>query len=578
MGIDGKMKPFVKYVLLKNRWKILGAGGVLGAYTLIRLLPAAVLERFINSMQGVSDAKFHLVLLAVLYLLSALSLYAAEIGKNYFSRKLAWNMTDELRVRLLARNLRMGQSFYNRYGTGEIIEHLDGDINVLESFISATMVPVLIDVLSLLFVIAIFFYTSTVLGICFIVFCAVVFTLLYLMQKTDSDSVAEERSAMTDLTSFWAEVVRLRKEIRLMHKKPNIFRRINEMMAELKQRQIRKQKYLYRIWITSLFTFALGNVLSLLIGGVLYLSGSITLGTVYLIYAYSNLLRAPMEQMQHHLQNYTAAKSSFARLCEMYSYDDRIVEGEMSPEGVEESIRVENVSHRFEDTVALDRVSFEIFKNETLGIFGESGSGKSTISKIICKLYPLQEGKITLFGKDIDSICTQDLRRCIAYVTASEQVFSATLKENLDMQSLYTSEEVEAIIHKYGLGRFLESFEGKNLKERLQSVLSPDTLSVGERQMLNMLRLFFCEKKMIIFDEAAANVDRSIEEDFFKLFDLAAGRQMSMMITHNVERLAKCDKILALDRGRVVEYGDQRVLAKDRDSLYFQHSQSRWAR
>lgn len=570
------MLSLVKYVLAKNKWNILFASLMLGTYTVLRLFPAAIIERFINKMSNGFANPDDLTKLAVFYFTLTLLIYVADMAKNYSSRKIAWRITDYLRVKLLVKSVRMGQSFYNQYGVGDIIENLDGDINVLETFVTITLVPVLVDTLSLISVIAVFFYTNVVLGLCFTVFCLITFLLLFFMQRIDSDAVAAEREARAGLASFWAEVVLLRKEIKLLRKEQNIFDRINTLMTLLKHRQIRKQRYLYRIWTTSLFTLALGNVISLLIGGSLLLLGVIKIGTVFLVYSYSNMLKSPMEQMQYHLQNWTAAKSSYTRLCEMYEFDDCINDGELSVTGRLGTVQVMNVSHQFGGIIALRNINFELRVNEKLGIIGESGSGKSTISKLICKMYPLQVGEIYLFGKDIRKICVEDLRRNIAYVTASEQVFSDTLKNNLDMRSLLTNEEIEDIIRKHRLEKFFHTYEGYSISEKLENVVKPERLSVGERQILNMLRLFFCDKKIVIFDEAIANVDQSIEEDFFDLFDLVVGQRTTIMITHNVERLAKCDMILALANGEVVEYGTPQDLMNNIDSMYYRYSRRRW--
>ena len=173
---------------------------------------------------------------------------------------------------------------------------------------------------------------------------------------------------------------------------------------------------------------------------------------------------------------------------------------------------------------------------------------------------------------NIKEIYTENLRKHIGYLTAGEQIFKASLKDNLDMFSNLDFETVLSIIKDNGLEFFLGMNKGDDICEKLNSELDKDKLSSGQKQLINLIRLFFSEKDFVIFDEAAASISEDIEKEYYELLDKISKKHILIIITHNVERLEKCDKILMLNNGNVQEYGLRSVLEKDPNSYYYKYS------
>ena len=314
------------------------------------------------------------------------------------------------------------------------------------------------------------------------------------------------------------------------------------------------------------------NVISFVGGGFFYSKRIISFGFVYVIYSYGNMLKSPLENMQNYIQSYMMAKESIGRINDIISFDDEISKGHLCLEKKISSIKVENVFHKFGNDYALQNINFEIGNAEKLGIFGGSGSGKSTLCKILCKLYEIQEGNVFINDVNIKEIYTENLREHIGYLTAGEQIFKASLKDNLDMFSNLDFETVLSIIKDNGLEFFLGINKSDDICEKLNSELDKDKLSSGQKQLINLIRLFFSEKDFVIFDEAAASISEDIEKEYFELLDKISKKHILIIITHNVERLEKCDKILMLNDGNVQEYGLRSVLEKDPNSYYYKYS------
>ena len=540
-----------------------------GFYTAIQLTLPIMVEKFIDIIAyGGSEGE------TIIYMYSGLILFlvAVKLLKGYSEKEAALKITDKIRYKLLEKSLLKGQVFYNRYSVGEILEVAEKDIDIIDGFIVNTIIPVLVDLFTLIGIFIFFFIKNVYLGMGSVLITIAVSIMIYFIQKQQSDAILKEREQATRVTSFIGEIITIKKEINVMNASNEVVARMDKVFEKLKEYKVKKQNYLYRIWTCTLVAILVVNVISFVGGGFFYSKRLITFGFVYVIYSYGNMLKSPLENMQNYIQSYMIAKESIGRINDIISFDDEISKGHLCLEKKISSIKVENVFHKFGNDYALQNINFEIGNAEKLGIFGGSGSGKSTLCKILCKLYEIQEGNVFINDVNIKEIYTENLRKHIGYLTAGEQIFKASLKDNLDMFSNLDFETVLSIIKDNGLEFFLGINKSDDISEKLNSELDKDKLSSGQKQLINLIRLFFSEKDFVIFDEAAASISEDIEKEYFELLDKISKKHILIIITHNVERLEKCDKILMLNNGNVQEYGLRSVLEKDPNSYYYKYS------
>ena len=540
-----------------------------GFYTAIQLTLPIMVEKFIDIIAyGGSEGE------TIIYMYSGLILFlvAVKLLKGYSEKEAALKITDKIRYKLLEKSLLKGQVFYNRYSVGEIVEVAEKDIDIIDGFIVNTIIPVLVDLFTLIGIFVFFFIKNVYLGVGSVLITIAVSIMIYFIQKQQSDAILKEREQATRVTSFIGEIITIKKEINVMNASNEVVARMDKVFEKLKEYKVKKQNYLYRIWTCTLLAILVVNVISFVGGGFFYSKRIISFGFVYVIYSYGNMLKSPLENMQNYIQSYMMAKESIGRINDIISFEDEISKGHLCLEKKISSIKVENVFHKFGNDYALQNINFEIGNAEKLGIFGGSGSGKSTLCKILCKLYEIQEGNVFINDVNIKEIYTENLRKHIGYLTAGEQIFKASLKDNLDMFSNLDFETVLSIIKDNGLEFFLGINKSDDICEKLNSELDKDKLSSGQKQLINLIRLFFSEKDFVIFDEAAASISEDIEKEYYELLDKISKKQILIIITHNVERLEKCDKILMLNNGNVQEYGLRSVLEKDPNSYYYKYS------
>ena len=540
-----------------------------GFYTAIQLTLPIMVEKFIDIIAyGGSEGE------TIIYMYSGLILFlvAVKLLKGYSEKEAALKITDKIRYTLLEKSLLKGQAFYNRYSVGDILEVAEKDIDIIDGFIVNTIIPVLVDLFTLIGIFVFFFIKNVYLGMGSVLITIAVSIMIYFVQKQQSDAILKEREQATRVTSFIGEIITIKKEINVMNASNEVVARMDKVFEKLKEYKVKKQNYLYRIWTCTLVAILVVNVISFVGGGFFYSKKIITFGFVYVIYSYGNMLKSPLENMQNYIQSYMMAKESIGRINDIISFDDEISKGHLCLEKKISSIKVENVFHKFGNDYALQNINFEIGNAEKLGIFGGSGSGKSTLCKILCKLYEIQEGNVFINDVNIKEIYTENLRKHIGYLTAGEQIFKASLKDNLDMFSNLDFETVLSIIKDNGLEFLLGINKSDDICEKLNSELDKDKLSSGQKQLINLIRLFFSEKDFVIFDEAAASISEDIEKEYYELLDKISKKHILIIITHNVERLEKCDKILMLNDGNVQEYGLRSVLEKDPNSYYYKYS------
>ena len=540
-----------------------------GFYTAIQLTLPIMVEKFIDIIAyGGSEGE------TIIYMYSGLILFlvVVKLLKGYSEKEAALKITDKIRYKLLEKSLLKGQAFYNRYSVGEIVEVAEKDIDIIDGFIVNTIIPVLVDLFTLIGIFIFFFIKNVYLGMGSVLITIAVSIMIYFVQKQQSDAILKEREQATRVTSFIGEIITIKKEINVMNASNEVVARMDKVFEKLKEYKVKKQNYLYRIWTCTLLAILVVNVISFVGGGFFYSKRIISFGFVYVIYSYGNMLKSPLENMQNYIQSYMMAKESIGRINDIISFDDEISKGHLCLEKKISSIKVENVFHKFGNDYALQNINFEIGNAEKLGIFGGSGSGKSTLCKILCKLYEIQEGNVFINDVNIKEIYTENLRKHIGYLTAGEQIFKASLKDNLDMFSNLDFETVLSIIKDNGLEFFLGINKSDDICEKLNSELDKDKLSSGQKQLINLIRLFFSEKDFVIFDEAAASISEDIEKEYYELLDKISKKHILIIITHNVERLEKCDKILMLNNGNVQEYGLRSVLEKDPNSYYYKYS------
>ena len=341
--------------------------------------------------------------------------------------------------------------------------------------------------------------------------------------------------------------------------------------------------------------FTCGYVVAFALGAVLYLQGGVTLGTIYLIYTYTWMLRRPLEQITRQVQDFQKAAASIARVRDVlalrstipdtgrtplppgplsvafehvtFSYSEQDDEGRKTEDESPPTSPDSSFVLRPSSGPALRDVSFAVQPGAVLGVLGRTGSGKTTLSRLLFRLYDVQQGAVRVGGVDVRDARLADLQRRIGLVTQDVQLFQGSLPDNLTLFDRSVPDaRLRQVIDDLELGDWFRGLHG-GLDAELPS---GGGLSAGEAQLLALTRVFLRAPGLVILDEASSRLDPATERLLERAIDRLLAGRTAIIIAHRLGTVQRADDILILEHGRVAEYGQRAQLAADSDSRFAQ--------
>ncbi|HEV2126089.1 MAG TPA: ABC transporter ATP-binding protein, partial [Chloroflexota bacterium] len=321
-----------------------------------------------------------------------------------------------------------------------------------------------------------------------------------------------------------------------------------------------------------------------------FAAGVLTIGTVYHIYSYAELLRRPVEQLTQQFQDLHQAGGSIVRIRQLLDTPDDVSDGSQRPPVGAPAVAFEGVTFVYptneegrktnalmggastgssidlSSAPALSQLSFRLEAGQVLGVVGRTGSGKTTLARLLFRLYDPNKGTIRLGGVDIRTIQREELRRIIGLITQEVQLFAASVRDNLTFfDPSVPDEHLRALLHDLELGGWFES-----LPQGLDTILHGGGLSAGEAQLLAFARVFLKDPALVVLDEASSRLDPATDRRLERALDTLLRHRTGIIIAHRLRTVQRADQILVLDNGRAVEYGPRAALAADPASRFSQ--------
>ncbi|MCC6569536.1 MAG: ABC transporter ATP-binding protein, partial [Anaerolineales bacterium] len=318
------------------------------------------------------------------------------------------------------------------------------------------------------------------------------------------------------------------------------------------------------------FALITGSLLAIVSGYWLFTAGVITIGTVYLFVHYVNLLEEPFWAMTHEIESFQTIGACVERLTEFKAFKREVKnESGLDVDSHPLDLKFHDVTFSYNgDANVLSRLSFDLRAGSVLGLLGRTGSGKTTIGRLIFRLYDVNDGHIKMNGAHINDLHLDALRRNVAIVTQDVQLFKAPIRENLTFFDRTISDErIIATLEELELGDWY-----RNLPNGLDTELETGSrsLSAGEAQLLAFARVFLKNPGLVILDEASSRLDPATEAKLENAIDKLLKDRTAIIIAHKLDTIQRADDILILERGNVLEYGNRKQLASDSTSRFYQ--------
>ena len=320
------------------------------------------------------------------------------------------------------------------------------------------------------------------------------------------------------------------------------------------------------IWASTILTFAVGNAIAFAVGGYLWTIGAISVGTVYLLFYYTELLRRPIESFRRELEDMQRAIASLGRVDQLLRTSSALVDGHGTLPAGALGVELDAVSFGYEGDLVLRDVSLRVAPGRVLGILGRTGSGKTTLARLLLRFYDPTDGTVRLGGVDLRDAALDVLRARATLVSQDVQLFSASVRDNLTFfDPTIEDARITDVVERIGLGAWLRA---QSATDPLGAAMTAGGLSAGEAQLLAFARVFLRDPGLIVLDEASSRLDPATERHVERAIDALLADRTAIVIAHRLATVDRCDDILILEQGQVIEQGSRIALAADRASRF----------
>lgn len=532
----------------------------------LQLVNPQILRRFID--QAMADSALDkLITLAALFLVIGIANQILQAITSYFSQDVAWSTTNDLRADLVRHCLSLDMTFHKLHTPGSMIERIDGDVNQLANFFSQFVIRVLGSVVLLMGVLILLWQEDWRLGGLMVLFSLINLVVMNQLRNLAIPAVQAERQANADLFGFLEERLAGLEDIKANGALAFTERQLVGWLHDLLIKGRRSWLRSLLVFPATFFTFTVAYALALALGGALYLKGQMSIGTVFLLYSYTQMLLRPLEQLARQIEELQKAGGAITRIRGLLDQESQIRDGvELPPPSGPLRVQVQKVNFAYEDGErVLHGLSFDLQPGRTLGLLGRTGSGKTTIARLLARLYDPEEGQVRIGEMTLPQMQLSALRRRIGVVTQDVQLFRGTVRDNLTLfDPTIPDPRILNVVEQLGLGSWYAS-----LSDGLDTVLEDGGgLSAGEAQLLAFTRIFLRDPGLIILDEASSRLDPATEQLTERAVDRLLHNRTAIIIAHRLTTIERVHDILILENGRILEHGDRISLAGDSTSRF----------
>ena len=562
---DKSVRDFVATYLRPHRSRLAMLAVLFFAGIALQLANPLLAKTFID--RASSGAPFDdLVRIAAAFLAVALLTQIATIAEVYVAEDLGWRTTNALRVDLTAHVLDLDASFHSDHGAGELLERIDGDVSAIAGFFGRFVVHVLGSAVFLVGVLALLWREDWRIGALLTAFAGA--TVLYLTRGGGfvGRRSRESRVVSADITGYLEERLSALPDIKANGADDATMRGLYERLA--RRFKVDRDSFLAASIFGSATSTALvaATVASLATAAWLKSTGAITLGGVYLVFRYTGMLHMPLELLQRHMNSFQRAMGGIVRVRELIATQRSITDGTRTLPPGALGVAFDGVDFAYEREPVLRDVSFLVEAGRVLGVVGRTGSGKTTIARLLFRLYDVDGGVVRVGDTDVRDLRVDDLQRHIGLVTQDVQLFAGTLRDNVRLFDPAVNDDVlTGVFAALGLEEWLAE-----LPDGLDTVLGPTArgLSAGEAQLVAFARVFLENPGIVVLDEASSRLDPHTEALLEDAVDRLLAGRTGIVIAHRLHTIERADDVLVLDAGRVVEHGPRAALAADSTSRF----------
>ncbi len=481
----------------------------------------------------------------------------AAYGRIRWTGRLGEQLMLTLRLRVFSHIQRLSMDFFTEEKAGRIMTRMTSDIEALSVLFHDGMVNLVVQGLTMIVVTLILFTMNAKLTAIVILLVIPLLTALTIWFKRASDrgyGVVRERIADV-LADFQESLTGIRIITAFNRQRYNLINHHN-VLGQYRDANT------YTAWLGAAYSSTSdliglsGRALILLIGGHMFLNGSLTIGELTAFVLYLTAFFAPIQQLVQLYNTFQSGQAAVLKLRDLLARQPSVPEAPnarpLPP--VAGYISLENVTFGYDSRQAVLRgVNLNIQPGETFALVGATGAGKSTIAKLIIRFYDPDQGRVLIDGYDLRDVSLESLRSQLGYVPQEPFLFAGTIRDNVSFaRPEATDQEVLEACRTVGIEDLINS-----MPHGLDSICHErgSSLSSGERQLLALARAFLARPRVIVLDEATSNLDLASEAKIERALDILLEGRTAVIIAHRLTTAMRADRIAVVDNGRIVEVG-----------------------
>ena len=501
------------------------------------------------------------VLTAFQFLILYYGLFIGRVLATYLSQltfaRVSNSIVRDIRLDIFKNLQRLGMSFYDQTAAGSIVSRVTNDTQAVADMFSTVFSSLVSSFLLFLVTLVTMFSLDWHLTIWILPFLPIIWFSIRLYRKLSNRLVKMTRQKLSDINVKLSESIegmRIVQAFRQEKRLTDEFERINGEHLDYANRSVDVNSLFLRPAMTLLQVLAYAVILTFF--GLNWQSSGFTAGLIYAFIQYVNQLFQPLIDVTQNFATLQTSTISAARVFEMMDRDDYEPKQAGSLKEIERGdIRFEHVSFSYDGKRdVLKEISFEVKNGQTIAFVGHTGSGKSSIINLFMRFYEFDRGQILIDGQDIKDYSQEALRKSIGLVLQEPFLYHGTIASNIRMyHEELTDEDVRQVAAFVDVADFIESLPGgydHPVTER------GSTLSTGQRQLLAFARTIAARPKILILDEATANIDQETEEMIQNSLKKMRQGRTTIAIAHRLSTIQDADCIYVLDKGKIIESGN----------------------
>jgi len=518
-----------------------------------------------------------LALISLLYLALNGVYWLASYWQGYLSTWVGQHVVHAIRHDLYAHVLWQPVAFHERERVGQIASRLTHDVNALAEVASSGALNLITDLLTLVGIVAIMTLLDVRLTLVTLLSIPVVMVSMGYLGKQMRRAYQNVQQALADVNAGVEQGVAGMRVVQSLSRESFTIEQFESLSLRNMRANLRVAMLFAAVFPTMTVTNMLGVALVLGYGGTLVVQGATTVGVLLAFLGYVYRFFGPLRELSLVYNTFQAGAASLDRITDYLVRQPEVAEPaqpQKPADGFKGRIVFEDVTFGYGDEPVLRDVELDIEPGETIALVGPTGAGKSTMARLLARLYDVDDGAVRLDGVDVRRIASGDLRSLVTLVPQDVFLFADTIRENIRYGDPgATDEQIEAAARRAQAHEFIAALpQGYDSRVGERGV----TLSGGQRQLVAFARALLADPRILVLDEATANVDAYTEARIQEAMDEISRGRTTVIIAHRFSTLRKADRIVVVDEGRIVGQGSHQDLLES-NPTYGRLYRRQWA-